>query len=182
MNGDGAETLASTHAPLFPYLRQRGEIALIGCSSALATPPFSASGYFSSRQARALASLLHETGERGLCRIVMIHHPPIRGATTMHKRLIGIRRFQAALRMSGAELVLHGHTHLNTVYHLEAKGKHIPVVGISSASQGPGGKKPVAGFNLFSITGEAGKWQIMRERFALNPVSEKMDLAEKNVF
>ena len=182
MQGDEAKELTSTQPKLFPYLRIRGSIALIGCSSAIATPPFSASGYFSAKQARKLVSLLQENGKKGLCRVVMIHHPPIRGATNLHKRLIGIRRFQAAIRAGGAELVLHGHTHLNTAYHIETTDKRVPVIGISSASQGPAGKKPVAGFNLFSISGEAGNWKIERERYALNPVSEKMELAEKHVF
>ena len=182
MSGDNATDLPSTRPKLFPYLRLRGSIALIGCSSAIATPPFSASGYFSARQARALASMLEDLGKQGLCRVVMIHHPPIRGATNMHKRLIGIRRFQAAISLGGAELVLHGHTHLNTVHTIQSAAGKVPVIGIASASQGPGGKKPVAGFNLFSISGEAGNWIIARERFAFNSVSEKMELAEKDVF
>lgn len=149
---------------LWPTLRRRGPVALIGCSTSIATPPFSASGYFSSRQARETAQLLREAGEEGLFRVVLIHHPPIRGAASQHKRMIGIRRFAAAVSLGGAELVLHGHTHLNTLNWLHNRHGRVPVVGIASASQGPGGSKPPAAYNLFSISGDKGAWVLDWER------------------
>jgi 3',5'-cyclic AMP phosphodiesterase CpdA len=154
----------------FPYLRIRDNVALIGVSTATASPPFMASGYFGRNQARRLANLLQETGRAGLFRVVMIHHPPIRGATSSYKRMIGIRRFGAAVHLGGAELVLHGHTHLNSLYWLSgAGGERVPVVGIASASQGNGGHKPPAAYNLFHIDGEKGRWSLRRERYALTP-------------
>ncbi|MBL0372023.1 metallophosphoesterase [Rhizobium sp. KVB221] len=152
----------------FPFLRIRGKIALIGLSTATATPPFMASGYFGSNQARRFANILKQTGDAGLFRVVMIHHPPIRGATANYKRMMGIRRFGAAVHIGGAELVLHGHTHLNTVNWLRGPtDAPIPVVGIASASQGQGGRKPPAAYNLFHIDGEKGSWSIKRERYQL---------------
>jgi 3',5'-cyclic AMP phosphodiesterase CpdA len=162
----------------FPYMRVRGSVALIGCSTAVATPPFAASGYFGPRQARATVNLLRAAGEAGLFRVVMIHHPPIRGATSMHKRMIGIRRFAATISSGGAELVIHGHTHFNTVYWLRGHPAPVPVVGIASASQGPGGSKPVAAYNLFSIGGEPGAWTLTRDRYALGADAKTVTLAE----
>ncbi|MCO6185415.1 metallophosphoesterase [Rhizobium sp. L1K21] len=164
LTADGAPL---SETPQFPYLRVRGPVALIGCSTAHATPPFSANGTFGPNQAERTRQLLKEAGERGLFRVVLIHHPPVRGAASNYKRMTGIRRFGKMLREVGAELVLHGHTHLNTVYHLEGRDGPVPVVGIASASQGQGGRKPPAGYNLFSISGEAGNWQLTRERFAM---------------
>ncbi|MDI6835636.1 metallophosphoesterase family protein [Ciceribacter thiooxidans] len=152
---------------LFPYIRRRGPVALIGCSTSLATPPFAATGYFGKRQARETAELLKAAGEEGLFRVVMIHHPPIRGATSSHKRMIGIRRFAAAISVGGAELVLHGHTHLNTLNWLESRGRKIPVVGIAAASQGPGSHKPAAAYNLFSISGEPNAWRVQWDRHCI---------------
>ena len=57
-------------------------------------------------------AILDETGKRGLFRVVMIHHPPVRNAVPQHKRLFGIGNFQNIVRRHGAELVLHGHSHL----------------------------------------------------------------------
>ncbi len=163
--------------PEFPYLRKRGPVAIIGVSTAIATPPFSANGHLGGRQARALATLLQQTKAAGLFRVIMIHHPPIRGATPNYKRMTGIRRFASVLKSCGAELVLHGHTHLNTLYHLPGTDGDVPVVGIASASQGPGGHKPPAGYNLFSISGEPGNWSLTRERYALHNDGEQIELA-----
>ena len=152
-------------------------MAVIGCSTSIATPPFSAGGYFGRRQARATADLLKKAGEQGLFRVVLIHHPPIHGATPSHKRMMGIRRFAAAISVGGAELVLHGHTHLNTLYWLKGHTKNpVPVVGIASASQGPGGKKPRAAYNMFSITGEAGAWNLEWERHSLNETGTMIEV------
>ena len=145
----------------FPYLRVRGPIALIGVSSAEATAPFLASGYFREKQAKATAKLLDETGQSGLFRVIMIHHPPVYGATGQQKRLLGIRRFQAMVQKHGAELVLHGHTHLPTVHHITGPdGAIVPVVGVAAAGQAHGSAKPPANYNLFEIAGAARSWQV----------------------
>ncbi|WP_274426526.1 metallophosphoesterase family protein [Chelativorans sp. YIM 93263] len=145
----------------FPYLRVRGPVAIIGVSSARATAPFLASGYFTEKQQRRTARILDETGERGLFRIVLIHHPPVRGATGPHKRLLGISRFQKLVREHGAELVLHGHTHLPTVHRITGpQDTAVPVVGVAAAGQAHGGAKPPAHYNLFEIAGEAGSWRL----------------------
>ncbi|WP_112815363.1 metallophosphoesterase family protein [Ensifer sp.] len=182
MRADGAPADWSEDHRCFPYMRVRGPVALIGCSTAVATPPFAASGYFGQRQARATVNLLRQAGEAGLFRVVMIHHPPISGATSLHKRMLGIRRFAATISSGGAELVIHGHTHLNTVYSLKGPNKPVPVVGIASASQGPGGHKPPAAYNLFTIAGEPGNWHLARERYALNADATGATLVETTRF
>jgi 3',5'-cyclic AMP phosphodiesterase CpdA len=176
MTGDGERVDGRD----FPYLRIRKNIALIGVSTATASPPFMASGFFGPNQARRLANLLKELDGSGLFRVVMIHHPPIRGATANYKRMIGIRRFAAALHLGGAELVLHGHTHLNTLYWLNGQhGRQVPVVGTSSASQGNGGHKPPAAYNLFHIEGDKQRWSLVRERFGLNDAGTGFELNER---
>src|SRR5690606_20836674 len=109
MHGDGQAEAARRGT--FPYLRVRGNVALIGVSSARATAPFMASGFFGESQAERLSDMLDAARAQNLCRVVLIHHPPVRGAAAAHKRLLGIGRFQAVMRSHGAELVLHGHTH-----------------------------------------------------------------------
>lgn len=152
--GDSAE-------PGFPSLRVRGDVALIGVNSATATPVFVSAGYVSDRQMHALETILSKTGSQGLCRVVMIHHPPVRGAASRVKRLYGIRKFQAVVKKAGAELVLHGHTHLQTVNWIGGPDKsRVPVVGVSAAGQMPGGKRPAAGWNEFKIEKQNGVFSI----------------------
>lgn len=162
---DGDEPAPRAH--MFPYLRVRGNVALIGVSSARASAPFMATGYFRNRQALALASLLHEAARRGLCRVILIHHPPVHRATAFHKRLVGIDKFQQVVRENGAELVLHGHTHLPTLTWIPGGGSRVPVVGVSAAGQAPGGIRPAAQFNILDFDGSPGNWRISLERHGL---------------
>ncbi|QBK31607.1 metallophosphoesterase family protein [Roseitalea porphyridii] len=157
------------HAPkrneAFPYVRRRGPLAIIGLSSAVATPLFVAAGRIEGEQARNLATVLAETGEQGLFRVVLIHHPPVRGATLPRKRLYGIKLFQNAVARHGAELVLHGHTHLAQRHWIGGPaGTRVPVIGVPAAGQGVGGSKPAGAYNLFEIESDGGKWRChMRE-------------------
>jgi 3',5'-cyclic AMP phosphodiesterase CpdA len=148
----------------FPYLRTRGKVALIGVSSAHATAPFLAHGTFGDTQAARVGELLDIAAGRGLFRIVMIHHPPVRGATTAHKRLYGIGLFQKTVRKHGAELVLHGHTHDPTLYWIPGKGHGIPVLGVTAAGQGTVGEKDPAQYNLLEVSGEPGAWRVLHAR------------------
>lgn len=152
-------------SPSWPTTRRRGEVAMVGVSTARASAPFMATGHVSVPQATLLGERLEALGMEGLFRVVLIHHPPLRGSTDWHKRLIGGSRVRAAIRQNGAELVLHGHTHLAT--QMETHGPHgpVPVIGVPSASQEPGGEKPGSGFNLFDIDRTNDGWRIvMRER------------------
>ena len=69
----GGETLDKNP---FPYVRRIGDVALIGCSSAIPTPPFVAAGQVHSGQVERLGKLLDMLGEAGYFRVVMVHHPP----------------------------------------------------------------------------------------------------------
>ena len=151
----------------FPYVRVRGPVAIFGVSTAEATAPFFATGTFKRGQALRLAKLLETARSLGLFRVVLIHHPPISGSTAWHKRLIGKQFFSKVIHEMGAELVLHGHTHLDTLHWLKGPQGMVPVVGVPSASQAPGSSHPASRYNLFEIDGEPGKWSlIQRERGA----------------
>jgi len=168
----------------FPYLRVRGDVALIGVSSARATAPFMATGDIRERQARKLGEILDETGKRGLFRVIMIHHPPVRGAAPSHKRLLGIGLFQRTVAEYGAELVLHGHTHLATRYTINGPDWEIPVVCVPAASQGfeLGQHKPPAGFNLFTISKTNAGWDCtMVERGIVDAQSTIRTIREHNL-
>jgi len=155
----------------FPYLRVRGNVALIGVTSARATAPFMATGFFRPGQAERLARVLDEAKKRGLFRIVMIHHPPVRDAVPQHKRLFGIRRFQRIVRQHGAELVLHGHSHQPSLFHIDGPKAPVPVVGVAATGQAPGGHSPAAQWNMIEIAGEPGQWAARLSRRGLTGLS-----------
>lgn len=174
MAGDGAHAPTDRHA--FPYLRVRGNVALIGVSSARATAPFMANGFFRDDQSHRLGALLDKAGRKGLFRVVMIHHPPVRGAVPQHKRLFGIGNFQKTVAAHGADLVLHGHSHDPTLYWIGGRSGKVPVVGVAAGGQSVGGSHPAAQWNLLEISGEPDAWSLRLIRRGLSgptiPVSE----------
>ncbi|GBR05494.1 metallophosphoesterase family protein [Acetobacter oeni] len=136
-------------APDTPSLTRIGKIALIGVSSAVPTLPFFASGMMGEVQAEKLTELLIRTGRAGLCRVVMIHHPPRHDLVVWRKALRDIDRFAQVVRHAGAELILHGHSHRGTFSTLP--DSDIPVIGVTSASHRPGDLRTAAGWNHIAI-------------------------------
>jgi 3',5'-cyclic AMP phosphodiesterase CpdA len=142
----------------FPYLRRRDGIALIGLSSGVPTAPFVASGRLGAAQCAGLEELLRQTREEGLARVVLLHHPPHRGGARALRGLDDAEAFEAIIARQGAELVLHGHNHKQSVHYLEGpEGKRTPVVGVASASARPGAHYPGAAYNLYRIARENGR-------------------------
>ena len=153
-SNDGDERTA------FPYLRVRGSVAIVGVSSAIPTAPFLASGRVGAAKLEALARILEETGKEGLCRVVMIHHPPWRGATNRGRGLRDSGSFETILKQYGAELVLHGHNHRRNVKMLPGVSATIPVVGVASASAVPGSARHLAEYHAYDITRAGNRWRI----------------------
>ena len=150
MAGDG-------QAPGFPYVRERAGVAIIGVSSAVATPLFMASGRVGAAQLTALREALTATGARGLTRVVMVHHPPQAGAAGWRHGLTDAAAMRAVLAEAGAELVLHGHLHQPVHTHVPGRTGPIPVVGVPSASSRGGGRDAPAGYALIELGAGGGR-------------------------
>ncbi len=105
-------------------------------------------------QRAAFARILDQTKAEGLARVVFLHHPPHVGGARRLRGLEDAANFEAVIARHGAELVLHGHNHRRSVYHLAGPKGRVPVVGAASASAKPGGHRPAASYNLFEISAE----------------------------
>ena len=136
----------------FPYLRRRGNVVLIGLSSAIPTLPFVASGKVGRRQMAAAERLLDSLRLEGVFRVVMIHHPPHVGGAAAGRNLIDAERFERMIARVGADLIIHGHNHVGSVAFLDGAGYPVPVVGAPSASARGGGTIHKAGYHLYTIT------------------------------
>jgi 3',5'-cyclic AMP phosphodiesterase CpdA len=144
----------------FPLVRRRGQLALIGLSTAVPSPPFMATGRLGSAQLARFSAALDSCA--GLFRVVLIHHPPVSKPSRRFKRLVDGVDLRMALARHGAELVIHGHDHERARIELEGrggKGHSIPVIGVPSASEAPPGKHDPAGYNLYWIEGTSGAWR-----------------------
>lgn len=161
----GAYLESDDGTPGFPWLRRRGEVAFIGVSSAVVTPPLFASGRVGETQCARLAQLLAETGREGLFRVVLIHHPPT-GIVNRRKGLSDRQRVTEVLAGEGAELVLHGHTHRADLSWIDAVHTRVPVIGAPSASMDPahaswaeGGADGSAWFRI-RVHRSGGQWSV----------------------
>ncbi|WP_395172660.1 metallophosphoesterase family protein [Roseibium alexandrii] len=166
MRGDGDDDVPAEKVgseATFPYVRKRGDVAIIGVTTGRATAPWFASGRVGTKQSRRLRAILEELAEEKLFRVVLIHHPPFKNATKWHKRLSDASRLRAVVKRAGAELILHGHTHIDSFESIEGPDGPVPVIGVPSATSAPGGHKPAARYNLFSIARQNDGWTCQME-------------------
>ncbi len=162
--------LASDHeggAPQFnpgaeahPAVRIRNGVALIGLSSARPTPPFSAAGSLGKDQCRRLAAILAQTGREHLFRVVLIHHPIVRGQVTPRKGLRDAAALRDILGRHGAEIVLHGHTHRHSHEILPGPAGPIPVIGLPAATADHANPEKRACLRVYTILPEGGGWRV----------------------
>jgi 3',5'-cyclic AMP phosphodiesterase CpdA len=141
----------------FPALRRRGPLALISLSSAIATAPALASGAVGAAQLARLAPMLRAAREAGLCRVLMIHHPPLDGTVSPRKALRDGAALRAVLQAEGVELVLHGHSHRNHHQTLETCDGAAAVIGVPSASSL---YPEAAAYHLYRIAPMSDGWKI----------------------
>jgi 3',5'-cyclic AMP phosphodiesterase CpdA len=165
MSGDGAVSG-------FPYLRQRGPLALIGLTSGVPTAPFLATGRLGDRQLADFSALLGSLETENVFRVVMIHHPPVSEARA-HKRLVDAPALLSVIAEHGAELLLHGHDHLNMLNWLDGPaGARVPAIGVPSASAAPGMSKDAAAYNIYAIDGATGRWRCQAISRGITPGGE----------
>lgn len=123
----------------WPCIRKRGPLALFGLSTSLRTPWFTAYGVLGEEQCERLQEALQRPEFADCARLVAIHHSP--AEPRARSRVRGLRdrkRLYSVLAEAGAELVLHGHEHLDLRAELPAKDGKVPVRGIQSGTYDSG--------------------------------------------
>ncbi|HEV8388864.1 MAG TPA: metallophosphoesterase [Dongiaceae bacterium] len=149
----------STALDPFPFVRRVGPLALVGLSTAVPMPLLVAAGRLGAAQLAALRSTLAQLKESGACRVVLIHHPPFPGGAYKRKALLDAQAFADVVRDAGAELILHGHTHVAGLGRIG----ETPVIGVPSASAIRSGHKEAAAYNLYRISHVEQDWKIAVE-------------------
>jgi 3',5'-cyclic AMP phosphodiesterase CpdA len=145
-------------APAFPFVRRRGPLALIGLSTAIPSPPFRATGLLGIAQLARFAEITERLRGEAF-RVVLIHHPPESTPDRHSERLIDGPAFLDALKAHGAELILHGHEHEQTLHWFEGPQGRVPAVGVPSASTAVRTRHAAAAYNLYAIDGAPGTWR-----------------------
>jgi len=156
LSNEAGEALVVTPSSAFPFLRRFGDVVLIALSSAVPTMPFVATGKVGAPQRTFLAAALAKLGQLGLFRVVLIHHPPLPGQASWRRGLRDAKKLHDIVVANGAELILHGHNHEQTIRELETSTGIATIVGVPSASEAVEGRVPAARYNEYLIA-RAGK-------------------------
>lgn len=160
-------------ANFFPSLRICGKVALIGLCSARPSLPLLATGSLGQEQLAGLEILLQQMGDRGLMRVVLIHHPPLPGMEKRRKCLTDSPLLTAVLQRCGAELVLHGHRHVATFTGLQTPAGMIPVIGVPSASAHNSDPEHCAKYNIYQIKKTVVGWNVTMQVRGYSAVKQK---------
>jgi 3',5'-cyclic AMP phosphodiesterase CpdA len=145
---------------LFPTLRVRGRIALIGLCSAHPSAPHLAIGTVGEPQLKKLETVLKQTAAWGLFRIVAIHHPPLSGIVSRRKRLTDAHALRSVVARCGTELMLHGHAHRVVLHTLNTRSGRTPVAGAPSASSSSPDHQRRARYHVFTLTASEDAWNV----------------------
>lgn len=119
----------------WPVVRVRGDLAVIGLSTSMQTPWFTAYGRVGTRQLERLHAALTDPRLAGKCKVVAIHHPP--AGRRAESRIRGLRDREAFAKViadAGAAVVLHGHEHRDLRETLPGPAGPVDVLGVPSGT------------------------------------------------
>lgn len=148
---------------LFPTLRIRQRIALIGVNTAQPTGLHLATGTMGADQLEKLETILKQLADKHLFRIILIHHPPVQGLVSRRRSLTDATSLRVLVKRYGVELVLFGHTHSTCQGSLETPSGYIPAIGAPSISSLTAQEKRLSRYNLYTISSTAGIWRVHLE-------------------
>jgi 3',5'-cyclic AMP phosphodiesterase CpdA len=137
---------------VWPVVRVRGDLALIGLSTSRKTPWFTAYGVCDEDQLARLGAALSDPRLRGKTRVVALHHPP--AGRRAESRIRGLRdhaAFAAVIAEHGAELVVHGHEHRDLRGELPGPNGPVPVLGVPSGTYGASDTTRTARYRVLDI-------------------------------
>src|SRR5262249_62032710 len=120
---------------LWPSGRVRGELALVGLTTSQASGVLMGYGTVGAAQLERLAAVLRDERLDGKLRVVILHPPPAgRHARSYRRGLRDAGAFAEVIQKHGAELILHGHEHLDLRNELPGPDGPVPVHGVQSGS------------------------------------------------
>jgi 3',5'-cyclic AMP phosphodiesterase CpdA len=157
---------------IFPSLRIREFVALVGVSTARPCGLLLAVGSVGELQLRELERILAETGQQRLFRVLLIHHPPLPGMVSRRKRLTDGEPLRLILARQGVELVLHGHAHRGSRGHVDTVVGEAPTFGVTSASALGRTKKRRARYHIYRLEKNLHGWEMAVSVRCYSPPSE----------
>ena len=158
----------------WPIVRKRGKVVFFGLSTSKQTPWFRAYGIIGEKQLSRLKFALGKPEFQGLTRVILVHHCPVgkRGKSKV-RGLLDRQKLFDIIEEEGAEMVLHGHEHLNLQQEIPGKDQGVvPVHGIQSGTYEAGSDRRRARYRIYEfgadgqITNEMLRvWDVEQEEF-----------------
>jgi 3',5'-cyclic AMP phosphodiesterase CpdA len=130
-------------------VRVRGDVAIVGLSTARPSPLPFADGWVGRAQLLRLEERLRALD--GKFRIVALHHPPQRNRHSLLRGLRDRGALKRVLARVGAELVLHGHEHRDVRAELVGWRQPIPVIGVGSGTYDDPRPDRRARYNVYTV-------------------------------
>lgn len=164
----------------WPCVRRRGPVTIFGVSTSLNTPWFTAYGVIGKAQLERLREGLLDEKYADSLRLIAIHHSP--AEPRARSRVRGLRDridLYKVLEETGAELILHGHEHLDLRATLPGRHGEVPVRGIQSGTYDSGEATHYrrARYRIYEITDSCSAGQrptvISEELRVWHPESER---------
>jgi 3',5'-cyclic AMP phosphodiesterase CpdA len=165
-------------AEVFPFVRLRGAVAIIGLCSAVARPPLMASGVLGDAQRDALERALAHPEVRRRSVVVLQHHPLHNPANPLFAFLRGLddsRAERRALAELPNGLVLHGHLHRRLQRTIPTAGGELRFIGTTSTSLVHADPDRMAGYNVYELDDDGALVSV--EAFRLDPATGRVDPA-----
>jgi 3',5'-cyclic AMP phosphodiesterase CpdA len=135
----------------FPFVRLRGELAILGLSSAVVRPPFMAAGLVPKSQRDAITRALERPEIQKRARIFLLHHPLHPPPKKLKAWRDGLHEAQALIDVLGEGIVLHGHLHRRIARNHAAPQGSLRSFGATSASLDHEDADRMAGVNLYDF-------------------------------
>lgn len=102
----------------YPYCHLRGDVAIIGLNSGIATPWLFATGRVDEEELEATSRLLEDPEVQRRFKLVVVHHPLLpdeHHSIQFNRRLLNSEAVLDVVRRGDVDLVLHGHNHYFSV-------------------------------------------------------------------
>jgi 3',5'-cyclic AMP phosphodiesterase CpdA len=168
----------------WPVVRVRGDLALVGLTTSRPSGLLMGHGWVGDGQLARLRSVLGDARLADKLRVIVMHHPSAgRHARSWRRGLRDREAFAAVVAEAGAELVLHGHEHIDLENHLAGPGgATVPVHGVRSSSYAMASRTRSARYRVYGIRREPGAarprlhrsesftWSPEHRRFERDPV------------
>lgn len=154
MQSDLPELAVALPAGHFPFVKLRGQAAIIGLSSAVPRPPFVSAGFLGEAQLAALGRVLAHAEVAKRTPVILVHHSPFDSRLRIEQLrggLVDAKALRAALAPLARGLVLYGHLHVRRHEVLATPRGGLDVVCATAAGLDHADARVGAGLNVYDL-------------------------------